>query len=152
VRLLLDTNVVLDVLLQREPHVKHSAAVMAVVESGLVTGLVGATTITTIYYLVEKALGARRARKHVGTILSLCEVAPVTEDVLREALALGFADYEDAVLLESARRARAQGVVTRDADGFKHADLPVYAPEELLTALRQRPRLSQGLSTRHRLP
>ena len=137
-RVLLDTNVVLDVLLQREPHVEHSAAVLGVVESGLVTGLVGATTITTLHYLVAKALGARRARKHVETILSLCEVAPVTADVLREALALRFEDYEDAVLHESARRARARGVVTRDAAGFKNAELPVYSPEEFLAMLRQR--------------
>lgn len=137
-RVLLDTNVILDVLLQREPHVTDSAAVLGVVESGLITGLVGATTVTTIYYLLEKALGARRAGKHVETLLSLCDVAPVGEDVLREALALGFPDYEDAVLHEAARRARAQGIVTRDQAGFARAELPVYTPGELLTTLRHR--------------
>lgn len=137
-RVLLDTNVVLDVLLQRGPHVADSAAVLSVVESGVVTGLISATTVTTIYYLVEKALGAGRARKHVDTLLSICEVAPVTEEVLREALALGFADYEDAVLHEAARRARAQGIVTRDQRGFRRADLAVYTPAELLATLRHR--------------
>jgi predicted nucleic acid-binding protein len=135
---LLDTNVVLDVLLQREPHFADSAAVLGVVESGLVTGLLGATSVTTIYYLIDKALGARRARRHIETLLSLCEVAPVGEEVLREALALGFADYEDAVLHEAARRARAQGIVTRDQSGFRRAELPVYTPDELLTTLRHR--------------
>jgi len=138
VRVLLDTNVVLDVLLQREPHVDASAAVLAVVESGMVTGLLGATTVTTIFYLVEKALGVRRARKHVETLLSFCEIAPVGEVVLREALALGFADYEDAVLHEAARHAKAQGIVTRDQQGFKRAELPVYTPDELLATLRHR--------------
>jgi len=138
VKVLLDTNVILDVLLEREPHAAGSAAVLGVVESGLLTGLIGATTITTVYYLIEKALGARRARKHVETLLSLCEVAPVGEDVLREALARGFPDYEDAVLYEAARHARAQGIVTRDQAGFKRADLPVYTPGELLTTLRHR--------------
>ena len=137
-RVLLDTNVVLDVLLQREPHVAVSAAVLGVVESGVVTGLIGATTVTTIHYLLEKALGARRARRHVETLLSLCEVAPVTEEVLREALALGFADYEDAVLHEAARHAKAQGIVTRDQQGFKRSELPVYTPDELLATLRHR--------------
>jgi predicted nucleic acid-binding protein len=108
------------------------------VESGVVTGLLGATTVTTLYYLVEKALGARRARRHVETLLSLCEVAPVTDVVLREALALGFADYEDAVLHEAARHAKAQGIVTRDQQGFKRAELPVYTPDELLATLRHR--------------
>jgi hypothetical protein len=74
----------------------------------------------------------------VETLLSICEVATVGEEVLREALLLGFADFEDAVLHEAARRARAQGIVTRDQDGFKRAELPVYTPGELLATLRHR--------------
>lgn len=136
--MLRDTNVILDVLLARQPHAEASAAVLGVVEARVVTGLIGATTVTTIHYLVAKVLGARVARRHVETLLSLCEVAPVNEDVLRDALGLGFADYEDAVLHEAARRARASAIVTRDQDGFKRATLPVVAPTEFLATLRQR--------------
>ncbi|MEK7667488.1 MAG: PIN domain-containing protein [Gemmatimonadota bacterium] len=135
-RLLLDTNVVLDVLLAREPHAGPAAAVLSAVETGRVTGLVGATTVTTIHYLASKAVGPRRARRLVGTLLSLCEVAPVDEDVLKDALALEFPDFEDAVLHEAARRARAKGIVTRDHQGFRRATLPVYSPTELLASLR----------------
>ena len=137
-RVLLDTNVVLDVLLEREAHVGASAAVLAAVEAGLLTGLLGATSVTTIHYLAARAVGARRARRHVETLLSLCDVAPVNEDVLRDALGLGFEDYEDAVLHEAARAARATGIITRDPQGFKRSVLPVYSPEELLASLRTR--------------
>jgi predicted nucleic acid-binding protein len=138
VRALLDTNVVLDVLLARAPHVEASAATLGVIESGLVTGLLGATTITTIHYLLAKELGARLARRHVETVLSMCEIAPVNEEVLRDALALGFADYEDAVLHEAARRARASVIVSRDQAGFKRATIPVVTPTEFLATLRRR--------------
>lgn len=137
-RVLLDTNVILDVLLARDPHADSSAAVLSVVEAGVVTGLIGATTVTTIHYLLAKARGARVARRHVETLLSLCEVAPVNAAVLRDALGLGFADYADAVLHEAARRARASAIVTRDQDGFKRSALPVVAPIEFLATLRQR--------------
>ena len=137
-KLLLDTNVLLDVLLGREPHVGASAAVLSAVESGTLTALVGATSITTIHYLAAKVVGARRARRHVETVLSLCDVAPVDEEVLRDALALGFADFEDAVLHEAARRARCGGIVTRDQAGFKRATLPVYDPAEIIAMLGSR--------------
>lgn len=135
-RLLLDTNVLLDVLLAREPHVGASAAVLSAVETGALTALVCATSITTIHYLAAKAVGARRARRHIETVLSLCDVAPVDEEILRDALALGFADFEDAVLHEAARRARCGGIVTRDQTGFKRATLPIYSPDEVVAALR----------------
>ncbi|MHB0963007.1 MAG: PIN domain-containing protein [Gemmatimonadaceae bacterium] len=137
-RALLDTNVVLDVLLDRAPHVGPSAGVLGAIESGVVTGLLGATTVTTLHYLIAKALGVRAATKHIETLLSLCDVAPVTEEVLRDALSLGFADYEDAVLHEAARRARASVIVTRDQAGFRRATLPVVSPTEFLATLRRR--------------
>jgi predicted nucleic acid-binding protein len=94
------------------------------------------TTVTTIYYLAARATGPRRARKHVEALLSLCEVAPVDSSVLHGALGLGFSDFEDAVLHEAARHARAAGIVTRDQDGFRKAELPIYSPVELLAVLR----------------
>ena len=135
-RLLLDTNVLLDVLLARSPHADAAVRILAAVEAGVVTGVIGATSVTTVFYLATKAVGVRRAKGHVRTILSLFEIAPVTEAVLARALELGLADFEDAVIHEAARAARCTGIVTRDAQGFKRADLPVYSPTELLAVLQ----------------
>lgn len=137
-RLLLDTNVLLDVLLARSPHADAAVRILAAVEADVVTGVIGATSVTTVFYLATKAVGVRRAKGHVRTILSLFEVAPVTEAVLARALELGFADFEDAVIHEAARAARCTGIVTRDAQGFKRADLPMYSPTELLAVLQAR--------------
>lgn len=60
----------------------------------------------------------------------------MTEAVLSSARDLGFADFEDAVIHEAARAARCTGIVTRDAQGFKRADLPVYSPNGLLAVLQ----------------
>ncbi len=135
-RVLIDTNILLDVLLARAPHAEPAVRILAAVESGVVTGVISATSVTTVAYLATKGGGARRAKGHLRTLLSLCEVAPVTETVLSNALDLGFADFEDAVIHEAARVARCTGIVTRDAQGFKRADLPVYSPNELLAVLQ----------------
>lgn len=139
-RLLFDTNVVLDVMLDREPHVAASAEVLSRVEAGDVTGCICATTVTTIHYLATRALGAARSLGEVRKLLSLFELAPVNRTVLETALDLGFPDYEDAVLHEAARQVSAQGIVTRNSRHFKKASLPVYTPEELSRALDLRDR------------
>lgn len=138
-RVLFDTNVILDVLLARAPHVGPATTLLDRVAAKDVDGLLGATTITTIHYLATRAVGATPVRRHVGTLLGLFEVAPLTRPVLTDALALGFPDYEDAVLHEAARHAGAQAIVTRDPRGFPKARLKVYAPEELLRFLRATP-------------
>lgn len=138
-RILFDTNVVLDVLLNRAPHASAAARLMAEVERKRIQGLLGATTLTTIHYLASSAVGAARARRHLQSLLTLCEVAAVGREVLWDALSLSFRDFEDAVLHEAARRAGATGIVTRDPAGFSRASLSVYSPHELLTMIEALP-------------
>lgn len=145
-RVLIDTNVVLDVMLAREPFVAASAEVLSRVEAGELTGCVCATTVTTLHYLATQAVGAERALSEVRKVLSLFEVAPVSRSVLESALELGFKDYEDAVLHEAARQVDAQGIVTRNTRDFKAATLAVYTPEELSLALFLRDQEHQDTS------
>lgn len=138
-RVLFDTNVILDVLLARAPHADPATALLDRVAAKSLDGLLGATTLTTIHYLATKAVGSRAARRHLRTLLGLFEVAPVTRAVLTDALDLAFPDYEDAVLHEAARHAGAEAIATRDRKGFVKARLKVYGPEELLRFLAAAP-------------
>ncbi len=135
-RVLFDTNVVLDVLLNRQPHAMAAAQLMAYVEQRRLQGLVAATSVTTIHYLATRAVGSAGAKRHVEALLSLFDVAAVDRKVLSDALPLSFPDYEDAVVHEAARHAGATGIVTRDQEGFVKATLPIYRPDELLTMLQ----------------
>jgi predicted nucleic acid-binding protein len=145
-RVLIDTNVVLDVLLAREPFVAASGEVLSRVEAGELTGCVCATTVTTLHYLASQAVGPERALAEVRKVLSLFEVAPVGRSVLESALELGFKDYEDAVLHEAAHQVGAQGIVTRNTRDFKAATLAVYTPEEISLALVLRDQDKQDTS------
>ena len=134
-RVLFDTNAVLDVMLDRAPFAAASAEILSRAEAGELIGCICATTVTTIHYLASRAAGAERALGEVRKILSLFEIAPVNRAVLETALELGFADYEDAVLHEAARQIGAQGIVTRNPRHFKKASVSIYSPEELSQAL-----------------
>ena len=134
-RILFDTNVILDALLTRVPHHTPAVALMDIVARKELDALLSATSITTIYYLAEKAVGASTARRRVSDLLSIFDVAPVTARVLADALALRFNDYEDAVLHEAARHAAATAIVTRNPKDFAAAKLTSYQPAELLRIL-----------------
>ncbi len=137
-RVLFDTNVVLDVLLERQPYAPDAVWLFARTEQGRLDGFLGATTLTTVHYLVRKALGDAAARERIGILLQLFDVAPVTRAVLEDALTLPFGDFEDAVLHEAARHAGVEGIVTRNAPDFTQATLAVYTPAELRAALQQK--------------
>lgn len=137
-RILFDTNVVLDVLLDREPFSTTAAQLFSKVETRDLSGYVCATTVTTVHYLASKVVGANRAQEEIRKLLTLFEIAPVNRLVLEAALAAQFTDFEDAVVHEAALHVGAQGIVTRDIPGFKRAKIPVYSPEELSGMLRAR--------------
>jgi predicted nucleic acid-binding protein len=134
-RVLFDTNVILDALLARPPFVAEATALMAMVERKVIDGLLGATTITTLYYLLARAAGDPIASARITSLLNLFDVAAVNQSVLQSALQSLFKDYEDAVLHEAARLARADAIVTRNVRDFRRATLSTYQPMELLAVL-----------------
>lgn len=134
-RVLFDTNVILDVLLDREPHSETAAQLMSLVDVGRLEGFMSATTVTTIHYLTSKAVGPKAANRHVRTLLDIFQIAPVDREIIEDALGLGFDDFEDAVLHEAAVFAEATAIVTRNAKDFERASLAVFDPPELLAAV-----------------
>jgi len=128
-RVLFDTNVVLDVLLDRQPYVEASASAWAAVETGASEGMLAAHALTTIYYLVRKERGDAQARRIVSAILRVFRVAAVDEAVVQEALRLGFSDFEDAVTAAAARLAGCECIVTRDPKGFRGSQIRALTPE-----------------------
>lgn len=129
---LFDTNVILDVLLDREPFADDAALLLAKVERSEISGYICATTVTTIHYLAAKVLGVQAAMTHVRALLSLFVVAPVNRVVLESALASGFKDFEDAVVHASALHAGARYIVTRNIPDFRNAAIPTLTPAELI--------------------
>jgi predicted nucleic acid-binding protein len=135
VKILFDTNIVLDVLLDREPFSDLATKLFSRVEKKELKGFLGATTVTTIYYLASKVAGKKKADREISKLLSLFQIAPVNKPVLDEAIKSKFSDFEDSVLHEAAKQSGVQGIVTRNPKDFKKATLSIYSPEELYKLL-----------------
>jgi predicted nucleic acid-binding protein len=135
VKILLDTNIVLDVLMDRMPFADAATELFSKVEDGTIIGYLCGTTITTVYYLAAKTVGTPRAREEMKKLLNLFEVAPVNRPVLESALVADFSDFEDAVIHEAACHVGAEAIVTRNQKDFKKSRISVYSSEEIAKIL-----------------
>jgi predicted nucleic acid-binding protein len=134
-RVLLDVDVILDVFARREPFFQDSAALLAACETGRCEGMVAAHTVTTLWYLLTKYHDAAYARGRVADVLRIVAVAPVDEDVIRNALTGRLADFEDGVQMAAAAGVEADYVATRNLADFSRGPVPALAPAELLALL-----------------
>ncbi len=129
-KLFLDTNVVLDVLAQREPWFGDSASVLAHIEQGGASGHIAAHTVTTLHYLLARHLGQKKTAVVLLDLTALLHVEPVDHEVLQQALALGWRDFEDAVQAVAAAQCQADYLVTRNPRDFRQSPIPAITPTE----------------------
>ena len=134
-RVLIDLNLILDVLQQREPFYLLSARVLASAETGLIEGYVAAYTLTTLFYLIAKDQSPETARISLTELLQFLAVAAVDQDTIEQALTLPYKDFEDAVQMTSAVQVGAKYLVTRDVRDYKAGPLAVLQPAELLALI-----------------
>lgn len=132
---LIDTNVILDVIMGRDPFFTDSSLVLDHAERGDFVAWVCATTVTTIFYLTRRHLGSEATLDRIKDLTAICAVAPVNHSVIDSALHGRFVDFEDAVLHDSAVLAGADCIVTRNQADFREASLLVYSPTQFLATL-----------------
>jgi predicted nucleic acid-binding protein len=134
-QILLDTNILLDVFFQREPHAAASESVWQACEQGLCEGYITPLTLVNIFYLAQKQLRKQKARKLVIDTLSVFQVASLGFSEMENALSLPLDDYEDAVQLAGALASGLDAIVTRNEKDFRGASIQILAPEALLKRL-----------------
>jgi predicted nucleic acid-binding protein len=133
--ILIDLNILLDVLQNREPFYATSANLLAAVEIGRVDGYVAAHSITTLFYLIQKDRGKAEARAMITNLLQFIKVAPVDQRTIEQALNLDYVDFEDAVQMMTAVQCKVNCLVTRNVKDYRPALLPVMQPVDFLGTL-----------------
>ena len=113
-RVLIDTNIILEVLLEREPFVGEARTLLENIRIGRITGYVTATSLTNIFYIVRRQTQSiERAREAVSMTLTLLEICLVDRQILEQAFASKLSDFEDAVQEACAMRENLDAIVTR---------------------------------------
>ena len=136
-RALLDTCVILDVLQKREPFFSDSHLIFLEAANCRFAGSITANSVTDIYYLMHKYLhDDATSRQAIAALFKLFSVLDTTELDCRKALLSSVAEFEDALMIETAIRSDCDCIVTRNIRDYAPSRLPVYAPERFLTILR----------------
>ncbi|BAY47531.1 hypothetical protein SAMD00079811_51490 [Scytonema sp. HK-05] len=137
-RVLIDTNIVLDYLLEREQFLKDAEALFNAIDSGQVIGYVTATTLTDIFYIARRQTrSVELARQAVSTTLAVMVIASVNRAILEAAFASELADFEDAVQIHCAVSQGLDAIVTRDTQDFSGSVIPVLSVPQLLKRLEE---------------
>ena len=132
-KIMCDTNIILDVLLEREPFVDDSYKVLSLCEKHRIDGFVSASSVTDIYYLVRKYTHSTDlAYKAVGKLLEIVKVCSVTNNDVLTAFQKKATDFEDCLVAICAKSIRCDCIVTRNKKDFEEFDIPLLTPSELL--------------------
>jgi len=134
-KVLLDANVILDVLLNRQPWVVDSQAVWDANHEGRIQGCVVATAVTNLFYIARKLVGQPLALRGVFDCLAAFDVLSVDSAILNDAAKLPGSDFEDNVSICCAVSNDLDLIVTRDLNGFVQSHVPAVSPAEFLARL-----------------
>ena len=128
--LLIDANVLLDVLMNRQPHYEYSRVIWKMCLRKKAKGYVSALSFANIIYTMRKTLNPESINKLFGALSSLFKFEDLTLEDLRLAADMKWHDFEDAVQSSTASRVNADYIITRNTKDFQNSKVKAVTPEE----------------------
>lgn len=138
-KVLLDTNIIVDIALERQPYITNSETVLAFVEQGQIEGYISASTISDLYYLIRKQKGRDLTIEFLRQIVTFCQIATVNQAVITMALTANFRDFEDAIQYSTAVLNQLDAIITRNPQDFPVITPRILTPEQLIQELTNFP-------------
>ncbi len=135
-KVLIDTNVCLDVMTGREPYYTASAQVLQAAETGRITALVSADSFSTMYNVIARLSGHSVAIRNIRLIYGITVTGSISSSTVESAIHASWPDFEDALQYFCAVENGCDAVITRDATGFKRASVPVFTPEMFVSLMK----------------
>jgi len=131
-KVLIDTNIILDVLCNRKDFVEDSLKVFKYCEAHRITGCISAMSVPNIVYIMRKELDRGRIKEILTILTAIFTVVDLRESDLVKAVNMDFNDYEDALQAVCASRVKADYIITRNVKDFRNSTVPAIKPKELL--------------------
>ena len=130
--LLLDTDVLIDLALDRQPFAQSASKLLDILERNPGTGFVAWHTLSNFYYLVSSGKGDQLTRAFLRELVGFVAVAPTVTESLRQALSFRMRDLEDAMQVAAALACRADRIVTRNLKHYLRSPIPAKSPSSVL--------------------
>ena len=130
--LFLDTDVIIDFLIDREPHADNASRIFNLADQGMITVSTSTLSISNVHYIISKVVGDKKARSILQELLDLITILAVTRDDLKLALTSSFRDFEDATQHAVAQRGGVKSIITRNTKDYRKATLSVFSPADFI--------------------
>jgi len=131
-KVLIDTNVILDVLINNSLFFANSKKIFDFAEQKQITGFISASAITDIFYIAQRKLGKKSAKEAIKKVLKVFYPATVTDKNIYKALELEWDDFEDSVQFTVGEVLSADFIVTRDTHDFRSGSIVAITPEQFI--------------------
>ncbi len=131
--LLIDTDVLLDFLFDRQPFSDDAAKLLSLCDEGKIKGFITSVMVSNIYYILRKNAGHEKVIESLKLLMNMVDVVTTDKQTIIEALHSGFKDFEDALQNFSAQnRADITLIITRNVKDYKASRLSIMDPETYL--------------------
>ena len=135
-KVLVDTNILVDYITVREPFYENAYEIIKLCSDKMITGVIAAHTIPNIYYLLRREMTEQMRRNVIRALLGVFDVALFNKAMVFDALERDdFKDFEDCLQDACAEMVAADYIVTRNIKDFEHSKIPAIAPDEFLNLL-----------------
>jgi predicted nucleic acid-binding protein len=137
-KILVDTNILLDYFLKREPFYQYAREILTLCKSDKIQGCIASHSISNMFYILRKEYSSKERRILLMNLCSIFDVVGIDKSKLMNGLENEtFADFEDCLQMECAKEFGAQYIVTRNTDDYKTSEIPAITPREYLKALEK---------------
>ena len=137
-RLFIDTNVMLDLLGERDPFYESIAKIATLAEKEVLTLVVSPLSFATVNYFITKFENTKIAKEKLRKFKIVCEICPLNEQTIEKGLNSSFKDFEDALQYFSATQAECDIIITRNGKDFKKSLLPIMTANEFLKSIKNK--------------
>ena len=132
-KLFIDTNILIDLIADRRPFSKFAIEIFRLSEQKKVKLFCSSHSIATTHYIMKKYSAEKELRNTLLTLFDYLTIIPIDADILKRGLRSKHKDFEDAIQIIAAESIdKMEGIITRNPKDFKHAEIPVYAPDEIV--------------------
>lgn len=130
--ILLDTNIILDLALQRQPYFEEAIAIFKIIDKSNIRACVTASSITDIYYIVKKSKSHKEAIEIIKSIIQYFEIISIDKEIIVRAIESSMKDFEDAIQSFAALSEKIDYIVTRNIKDYENSKVSAISPQEFL--------------------
>lgn len=134
-KLFLDTNVVIDLLGEREPYYESAAKIATLADKGKIKVVISALTYSTAFYVLSRFEDKENVKEKIRKIKVISETSDLTDKIINKGLSSKFSDFEDALQYYCATKMDCNILITRNGKDYKESEIPVLSPDEYLKSL-----------------